>query len=257
VHGVFISIKQRVFFSFHVTQERFSRWIKPSTSSLLLGTFADMTRGKSELLAENALLRQQLSILRRQIKRSTYRKRDRLNLALLTRMVRTWKQALFIVQPETILRGPRELFRLFWKRKSRAYSSEPRPSLETIAFIKEMAANNRLWGAERIRGELLKLDIWVSKRTIQMYMKPVRLKRPGGQSWATFLHNHAAEIWACDFLQISDLFFRSLFAFFIIDLKSRKVIHMNVTRSPSDSWVARTAARSDSVWRKTTIFDSG
>jgi len=44
--------------------------------------------------------------------------------------------------------------------------------------------------------------------------------RPGGQQWATFLRNHAGEIWACDFLQITDLFFRSFFAFFIIDLKS-------------------------------------
>jgi putative transposase len=102
-----------------------------------------------------------------------------------------------------------------------------------------MAANNRLWGAERIRGELLKLNIRVSKRTIQKYMQPVRLKRPGGQNWATFLHNHAKDVWACDFLQLPDLFFRSLFAFFIIDLKSRKVIHMNVTRSPTDSWVAQ------------------
>src|SRR5438128_3427653 len=59
-------------FSFHVIQQRFSRWIKPSTTSLLLGTFADVIRGKSELLAENALLRQQLIILRRQIKRPTY-----------------------------------------------------------------------------------------------------------------------------------------------------------------------------------------
>jgi putative transposase len=236
---VFFSIKQRIFFSFHVIQERFLRWIKPSTTSLLLGTFADMTRGKSELLAENALLRQQLIILRRQIKQPTFRKRDRLNLVLLARMVRTWKQALFIVQPETILSFHRELFRLFWQRKSRAHSREPRLSLETIAFIKQMAANNRLWGSERIRGELLKLDIRVSKRTIQKHMKPVRLNRPDGQNWATFLHNHAAEIWACDFLQIPDLFFRSLFAFFIIDLKSRKVIHMNVTRSPSDPWVAQ------------------
>jgi hypothetical protein len=114
-----------------------------------------------------------------------------------------------------------------------------------------------VFGAERIRGELLKLEIRVSKRTIQKDMKQVRPKRVSGQTWKTFLHNHAAEVWACDFLQIPDLFFRSLFAFFIIDLKSRKVIHMNVTRSPTDPWVARTAARSDSVWRKTTLFDSG
>ncbi len=70
-------------------------------------------------------------------------------------------------------------------------------------------------------------------------MKPVRLKRPGGQNWATFLHNHAKDVWACDFLQVTDLFFRSLFAFFLIELKSRRVIHMNVTRSPTDSWVAQ------------------
>ena len=71
---VFISIKRRVCFSFHALQERFSRWIKPPTTSLLLGTLTDMTRGKSELLAENALLRQQLIILRRQVKRPVYRK---------------------------------------------------------------------------------------------------------------------------------------------------------------------------------------
>ncbi len=102
-----------------------------------------------------------------------------------------------------------------------------------------MAANNRLWGAERIRGELLKLDIRVSKRTIQKYMRHIRRKRPGGQSWKTFLRNHATEVWACDFLRVTDLFFRPLFAFFLIELTSRKVIHVNVTRSPTDLWVAQ------------------
>jgi putative transposase len=70
-------------------------------------------------------------------------------------------------------------------------------------------------------------------------MRNVRTPQPRGQKWATFLHNHAAQIWACDFLQVTDLFFRSLFAFFIIELKSRKVIHVGVTRSPTDSWVAQ------------------
>jgi putative transposase len=154
-------------------------------------------------------------------------------------MVRTWKQALFLVQPETLLRCHRELFGVFWKRKSKAHSRKPRLSPETITLIKEMAANNRLWGAERIRGELLKLDIRVCKRTIQKYMKHVRTTQPRGQNWRTFLRNHAAEIWTCDFLQVTDLFFRPLFAFFIIELQSRKVIHVNVTRSPTDPWVAQ------------------
>ncbi len=167
VRCAFISIKQRICFSFHSLQERFSRWIKLPTASLLLGTLADMTRGKAELLAENALLRQQLIILRRQIKRPTNRKTDRFLLVFLARIVRPWKQALFIVQPETLLRWHRELFRLFWKSKSKSRSRKPRLSAETITLIKDIAANNRLWGAERIRGELLKLDIRVSKRTIQ------------------------------------------------------------------------------------------
>jgi len=154
-------------------------------------------------------------------------------------MVRTWKQALFLVQPETLLRWHRELFRLFWKHKSQARSNKPRLSPEVISLIQEMAAHNRLWGAERIRGELLKLDIRVSKRTIQKYMKHTRPKRVCGQTWKTFLRNHVAEVWACDFLQVTDLFFRPLFAFFLIELKSRKVIHVNVTRSPTDLWVAQ------------------
>jgi putative transposase len=239
VPHLLISIKQRVCFSFHSLHESVLRWIKPPTTSLVLGTFADLTRSKAELLAENALLRQQVIILRRQVKHPVCRKTDRFILVLLARVVRTWKQAIFLVQPETLLRWHRELFRVFWKHKSKAHARKPRISPKMISLIKEMAANNRLWGAERIRGELLKLGIRVSKRTIQKYMKQIRPKRPGGQSWKIFLRNHAAEVWACDFLQVTDLFFRPLFAFFLIELKSRRVIHVNVTRSPTDLWVAQ------------------
>jgi putative transposase len=131
------------------------------STSLLLGTIADLAKGKSELLAENALLRQQLIILHRHVKRPVCRKTDRFLLVLLARMLRTWKQAFFIVQPETVLRWHRELFRLFWKHRSKADARQPKISTETIALIKEMVKNNRLWGAERIRGELLKLGIRV------------------------------------------------------------------------------------------------
>ncbi len=236
---IFSWIKQYVCFRLHAFQERVLLWIKSLTTALVLGTFVDLTRGKAELVAENALVRQQLIILRRQVKRPLYRRTDRFLLVLLTRMVRTWKQALFLVQPETLLRWHRDLFRVFWKQKSKVHARKPRLSLETISLIKEMATHNRLWGAERIRGELLKLDIRVSKRTIQKYMRQIRPKRAHGQTWKPFLRNHAAEIWACDFLQVTDLFFRPLFAFFIIELKSRKVMHVNVTRSPTDPWVAQ------------------
>jgi putative transposase len=205
----------------------------------MLGTVHDLARSKSELVAENALLRQQLILLKRQLKRPACTKTDRMLLVLLARLVRTWKQALFIVQPETLLRWHRKGFRLFGRHKSKTTSVKPRIPPETAELIKKMAEQNRLWGAERIRGELLKLDIRVSKRTIQKYMRHVRSKQPRGQNWRTFLHNEAAEIWACDFLQVTDLFFRSLFAFIIIDLKSRKVIHVGVTRAPTDAWTTQ------------------
>ena len=180
-----------------------------------------------------------IQILRRQIKRPRYTRTDRLLLILLARAVRAWRQALVIVQPETLLRWHRQGFRLFWKQKSRPKSTQAKVTAETIALIKEMAKHNRLWGAERIRGELLKLGIRVCKRTIQKYMRHVHTPRSRGQNWRTFLRRHVGEIWACDFLQVTDLFFRSLFAFFIIELRSQKVIHVGVTRSPTDTWVAQ------------------
>jgi putative transposase len=218
---------------------RFTRWTKPLLTSLPLATVAELGRSKSELIAENALLRQQLIILKRQVKRPVCTKTDRVLLVLLARLVRTWQQALLIVQPDTLLRWHRELFRWHWKRKSKAPACRPKIASETIALIKQMATENRLWGAERIRGELLKLGIRVCKRTIQKYMRTVRTQPPRGQKWSTFLRNHAGQIWACDFLQVTDLFFRPLFAFFMIELKSRKVIHVGVTRSPTDAWVAQ------------------
>src|SRR5438876_543207 len=160
-------------------------------------------------------------------------------LFLLARLVRTWQQALLIVQSDTLLRWHRELFRLVWKRKSKTASHTPKVAAQTIALIRQMATENRLWGAERIRGELLELGIRVCKRTILKYMRTVRTQQPRGQKWSTFLRTHTAQIWACDFLQVTDLFFRPLFAFFLIELQSRKVIHVCVTRSPTDAWVAQ------------------
>jgi putative transposase len=239
VHSILTFIKRSTRMCFQLLQRRFIDWTKPSNTSLLLETVTDLVRSKSELVAANALLRQQLIILRRQIKRPACTKTDRMILVLLARVTRAWQQALLIVQPETLLRWHRQGFQLYWKYTSRAASSKSKIPAETVALIKEMAAQNRLWGAERIRGEWLKLGLRVCKRTIQKYMRQVRTTRPRGQNWKTFLHTHADDMWACDFLPVIDLSFRSLFAFFIIELHSRKVIHVGVTRSPSDMWVAQ------------------
>ncbi len=84
---------------------------------------------------------------------------------------------------------------MFWKFKSRVQKPSRQLSAETIALIQHMARENLLWGAERIQGELLKLELKVAKRTIQKYMRAVRSRPPLGQSWSTFLKTHGKDIW--------------------------------------------------------------
>jgi len=105
-----------------------------------------------------------------------------------------------------------------------------------------MVMENRLWGAERIQGELEKLGMRGSKRTVQRYMCHARRTLPprtSTQTWSTFLKNHKYEIWACDFLQVYDGLFRPLFAFFSIELWTRRIVHVGVTWRPTDVWVAQ------------------
>ena len=224
-----------------VARRRLLASLRPATGTPVGGALADLARTKAELIAENALLRQQLIVLRRQVRRPALTPADRLRLVLLARLVRGWRAALLIVQPETLLRWHRQGFRLVWRARSAAARKRPQVAAETVALIQRLAGENHLWGAERIRGELLKLGIRVGKRTVQRHLRAVRPPLPegGGQTWATFLRNHAREAWACDFLQVVDLGFRSLFAFFIVDLGSRRVVHVGVTRHPTDAWVAQ------------------
>lgn len=226
----------RCFQSIH---NKFIEVTKPTGSSRLTATLKDVFRPRSLLLAENALLRQQLIVLERQVKRPAFKRRDKFLLVVLASLVKSWREALLILQPDTLLRWHRQGFKLLWTIKSKAKKRKPRIDPQTIALIKQMAQENPLWGAERIRGELLKLQIKVSKRTIRRYMKQVRPTRPSNQNWKTFLHNHAKDIWACDFLPVVDLFFGHLYAFFIVELSSRRVVHFGVTRHPTDEWSAQ------------------
>jgi hypothetical protein len=101
-------------------------------------------------------------------------------LVLLASTLRGWKDALHIVKPDTVMKWHRQVFRLFWRRKSRGQPRKPRISPEVIALIKEMAVENRLWGSPRIRDELLKLGFKVAKRTVQKYMRQARRGLPPG-----------------------------------------------------------------------------
>ena len=217
-------------------KERIKHWIKPASSVQIIGTLLDLTRNRTDLIVENALLRQQLIVLNRQIKRPRLTNPDRFRLVFLSHFTAFWKQALHIVQPDTLLRWHRELFQFYWRRKSQG---KPKISPETIALIQEMAKENQLWGAERIRGELLKLGIEVSKRTIQRYMPKETKSHTSTQNWATFLKNQAGGIWACDFTFVYDWLFRQWYVFVIMELKTRRIIHTGVTKYPTDKWTTQ------------------
>ena len=92
-------------------QQNLKHWAKPATLSLIAGIISDLTRSRSDLIIENALLRQQLIVLYRQVKRPMLTQHDRFLLVLISRFTRFWKQTLHIIQPDTLLRWHRDLFR--------------------------------------------------------------------------------------------------------------------------------------------------
>lgn len=147
------------------------RWIKtktkPAASSQILESASDLLRRKAELVAENALYRQPLIVLKRSVKPPKLTGQDRWRMVLLSSRLPHWKQALLSVQPDSLLRWHRERFKGVWRRKSRhAGGKEPLPN-EVIPLIKQMATENRRWGAKRIRAERLKRGFQVSQSAIQ------------------------------------------------------------------------------------------
>ena len=229
-------------------KKRIKKWSRPATGILTVGTLSDLKRCRRDLIIENAMLRQQLIVLNRQVKRTQLTQGDRVRLVLLARFTGFWQQALHIVQPDTLLRWHRNIFRSYWRRKSKPKHRKPRISPETIKLIKQMTKENLTWGAEHIRGELLNLGIKVSKRTIQKYLPKDRHQKPS-QTWNTFLKNHFQDIWACDFTVVHDLLFRPLYIFVIIELHTRRIVHAAVTRNPTDQWTAQ-QLRQATPWGK-------
>jgi hypothetical protein len=149
---------------------------------------ARVVRGRAALVAENALLRQQLIAAQRKIRgRIRWTPWERFTMWLAARFAPAWRTAVLLVQPATILRWHRAWFRALWRRRSRRLG---RPPTVRAALIREIATSNPRWGAERVRGELLKLGICVSKRTVQRYMRSSAPQGGNGQRWSTFLRNH-------------------------------------------------------------------
>jgi transposase InsO family protein len=99
--------------------------------------------------------------------------------------------------------------------------------------------DNPLWGTERIRGELLKLAIVVSDRSIRRYRWRGLPKGERSQTWRTFLRNQIKGIWAADLFVVQTIGFQTLYVFFFIRHERRELVHFNVTVSPTAAWIWR------------------
>jgi transposase InsO family protein len=206
--------------------------------SLLLDVVVLPFKTKARLEAEIVVLRHQLNVLRRRVpSKPKLAVVDRLLFVWLYRLFPSVLNAVMIVRPGTVIRWHRTGFRLYWRWKSRSPGGRPKVPVEIRRLIREMSLANRLWGAPRIHGELLKLGIEVAQSTVAKYM--ARSGRGRSQAWKTFLHNHAAGIGAMDFLIVPTVGFRLLFVLVILRHERRRLISLSVTDHPTAEWVAR------------------
>ena len=194
---------------------------------------------KLRLEAENAALRQQLSILQRKLcGRVQLTNGNRLFFLQLYRWFPSILKTLTIVQPDTVVRWHREGFRRYWRWKSSNLGGRPAIAVELRSLIRRMSLENPLWGAPHIHGELLKLGFVVAQSTVAKYMAQ-KGDDPCGQSWATFLRNHAPHIAAMDLFVVPTIGFGLLYGLVIIRLARRELIWINVTAHPTAEWIAQ------------------
>ena len=196
------------------------------------GSYAD----RSQLILENLALRQQLAVYKRKQPRPRLTELDRTFWTALKDQFAGWIDALIIVKPETVVRWQKKRFRNFWRKKS----TPGRPTIDPqhIAFIKRISADHPDYGEDRIALELeVKFGIKHSTATVRKYMVRPSKPREPSQSWRTFLKNQADAIWMCDFCVQHTVRFTALYIFVIMELGSRKVVHVNVTEHPTLAWV--------------------
>ena len=121
---------------------------RPTTTAIAIDSLSDLKRSRIDLIIENAMLRQQLIVLKRQVKRPQLTQGDRLRLVFLANLTRFWQHELHIVQPDTLLRWHRDLFCKYWRRKSKSHqrlSSSSNRFPDTISFGGQNAFAESYW----------------------------------------------------------------------------------------------------------------
>ena len=195
-------------------------------------------RSRGDTALEILALRRQVAVRKRKRRRPPLNAIDRLFWTVLRSLWSGWREALVIVQPETVIAWHRAGFRLYWRWRARRPGGRPQVTEEIRELIRRWAEENADWGAPKIHGELRKLGFVVSERTVARYLR--RLHRRGNaKRWLAFLQNHREAIVAFDFFTVPTLTFQLLYCFFVMEHSRRRILHCNVTRHPSADWVVQ------------------
>src|SRR6266540_51083 len=192
---------------------------------------------------ENAVLRHQLTVLRRSVKRPPLRRRDRLLLAAASGLLPRDRWSVFLVSPQTLLRWHRELVRKNWSYRRRSAGRPPLDPAVTELVVR-LGRENPSWGCVRIQGELRKLGIRVGATTIRSVLRRSGFgpaPRRSGPSWGEFLRAQAQGMLACDFFTVETAWLRTLYVMFFIEHGSRRVWLAGVTANPDGVWMGQQA----------------
>jgi putative transposase len=208
----------------------------------VLSWLALLARSSSARDAEILALRYAVAVLRRSNPRPRMSWADRAILAALARIMPKRLRAWRIVTPGTLLRWHRRLVAAKW-RQPRA-PGRPPVADELTELIVRLARENKRWGVVGIQGELRRLGHRVAASTIRKILRAHRIPPPSGrdESWRVFLRAHAATLLAADFFHLDCAFTLSrLYVGFVIELRTRRVHLLGVTRNPTGQWATQLA----------------
>ena len=209
----------------------------------LVGTLLGSSRSEHAKDVEIVVLRYQLAVLRRQVKRPEFRPADRALLAMLSSALPRRRWSSLLVTPDTILRWHRRLVTRKWTQ-AQARGGRPPLADHVIALILRLARENPSWGYRRIQGELKKLGVPVSATTIRTVLLRNGLRpapRRASVTWRAFLRAPASSIVAIDFFTVETVRLKTLYVLFVIELHTRQVRVAGVTDRPNGRWVVQQA----------------
>jgi transposase InsO family protein len=197
----------------------------------------------SQLQLENAVLRHQVKVLHRTVRRPELRDRDRAFLAAASRALSRDRWSSFMVTPQTLLRWHRQLVRRKWTYRRRGPGRPPLDP-EVTGLVVRLGRENPRWGCVRIQGELRKLGIRVGASTIRRILRRAGLgpaPRRSGPTWSEFLRAQGGGVLACDFFTVETVLLKTLYVLFFIELCTRRVLVVGTTSGPDSAWITQQA----------------